>query len=140
MATSRWSEEKSVKFVSVYEKYECLWNSGCKECKDREARATAIRKLICEMRELGVEMREDDVKTRIKTIRTTYMSELRKVEKTQKSGASVDNLYIPTCAWFKDADRFLRKVVSLRQVFENLDATSANRSLNLFSSILRKFL
>jgi hypothetical protein len=82
------------------------------------------------MRELGVEMREDDLETRIKTIRTTYMSELRKVEKTQKSGASVDDLYIPTCAWFKDADRFLRKVVSLRPVFENLDATIANRSLN----------
>jgi hypothetical protein len=45
------------------------------------------------------------------------MPELRKVEKTQKSGASVDVLYIPTCAWFKDADRFLRKVVSLRQIF-----------------------
>jgi hypothetical protein len=84
------------------------------------------------MRELGVEMREEDVKTRIKTIRTTYeyMSEWRKVEKSQKSGASVDDLYIPTCAWFKDADRFLRKVVSLRPLFENLDATFANRSLN----------
>jgi hypothetical protein len=81
------------------------------------------------MRELGVEMREEDFKTRIK-IRTTYMSKLRKVEKIQKSGASVDDLYIPTCAWFKDADRILRKVVSLRPVFENLDATFANRSLN----------
>jgi hypothetical protein len=54
MATSRWLEKKSLKFVSVYEKYECLWNSRCKEYKDRETRATAIRKLICEMRELGV--------------------------------------------------------------------------------------
>jgi hypothetical protein len=132
MATSRWSEEKSVKFVSVYKKYECLWNSRCKGYKDRETRATAIRKLICEMREFGVEMRGEDVKTRIKTIRTTYeyMSELRKVEKTQKSGASGDDLYIPTCTWFKDADRFLRKVVSLRPVFKNLDARFANRSLN----------
>jgi Fe-S-cluster containining protein len=72
MATSRRPEEKSVKFVSVYEKYECLWDSRCKGYKDRETRATAIRKLICEMRELGVEMREEDVKTRIETTRTTY--------------------------------------------------------------------
>jgi hypothetical protein len=72
MATCRWSEEKSVKFVSVYEKYEYLWNSRCKEYKNSEARATAIRKLICEMRELGVEMRDEDVKARIETIRTTH--------------------------------------------------------------------
>jgi hypothetical protein len=43
-----------------------IWNSRCKEYKDSEARATAIQKLICEMRELGVEMKEEDVKTRIK--------------------------------------------------------------------------
>lgn len=120
MATKRWSEDNSVKFVSVYEKYECLWNTKCSEYKIRDSRANAIRKIIADMQILGVEMNEEDVKTRIKAIRTTYMAELRKVKKAEKSGASVDDLYIPTCAWFKEADRFLRNIVSLRPVFENL--------------------
>lgn len=38
------------------------------------------------MDELGVEMSEEQVKVRIRTIRITYMAELRKIEKTQKCG------------------------------------------------------
>lgn len=120
MATNRWSEDKSVKFVSVYENYECLWNTKCNEYRNRDVRAGAIKQLIKDMHELGVDMTEEEVKTRIKSIRTTYMSELRKVEKAARSGVSIDDLYKPTCAWFKDADRFLRHVVIIRPVFENV--------------------
>lgn len=120
MATTRWSEEKSCKFVNIYEKYECLWNTKLKEYRNRDTRGAAIRKIIEDMQELDIRMTEDDVRNRIKAIRTTYMADLRRVEKAAKSGASVDDLYQPTCSWFKDADRFLRHVVSLRPVFENI--------------------
>lgn len=120
MATVRWSEDKSCKFINIYEKYECLWNTKSNEYRNRDARAKAIRKLIDDMLELGIQMTEDEVKNRIKAIRTTYMGELRKVEKAAKSGVSTDDLYHPTCAWFKDADRFLRHVVSIRPVFQNM--------------------
>lgn len=72
------------------------------------------------MQELGIRMTEDDVSNRIKATRTTSIADLRRVEKAAKSGASVDDLYQPTCSWFKDADRFLRNLVSRRPVFENI--------------------
>lgn len=120
MAAGRWSELKSVKFVGVYEKYECLWNSHCKEYKNNDARAIAIGKIINDMQGLGIKMKERDVKTRIKAIRTKYMCELRKVVKSQRSGSSIGEEYAPTCAWFKDTDRFLRKVVFFRSDFKHL--------------------
>ncbi|KAK9687949.1 Alcohol dehydrogenase transcription factor Myb/SANT-like [Popillia japonica] len=84
MAASRWTEEKSRKFITVYENYECLWNTKSSAYKNRDARGAAVRKLISDMEELGIKMTEDEVRNRIKAIRTTYMSELRKVEKAAR--------------------------------------------------------
>ena len=130
MAASRWSEEKSCKFIAVYEKYECLWNTKSNAYRNRDARGAAIRNLMGDMEEVGMNMTEDEVRNRIKAIRTTYMAELRKVEKAAKSGVSIDDLYQPTCAWFKDADRFLSHIVSLRPVFENM-VSKVNHLLSL---------
>ncbi|XP_050307859.1 uncharacterized protein LOC126744463 [Anthonomus grandis grandis] len=74
------------------------------------------------MRENGIIMTIAEVKIRIKTIRTTYSAEVRKINSSMKSGASTDDLYTPTCAWFKIADGFLRNTVVLRETHDNLQA------------------
>lgn len=66
-------------------------------------------------------MNGEQIKVRAITIRIA-----KNRKKNKKSGASRDDLYIPTCACFKDADGFLRKIVSISPVFENL----ANKELN----------
>ncbi|XP_050294604.1 uncharacterized protein LOC126734839 [Anthonomus grandis grandis] len=72
------------------------------------------------MRENGIIMTIAEVKMRIKTIRTTYSAEVRKINSSMKSGASTDDLYTPTCGWFKIADGFLRNTVILREMHDNL--------------------
>lgn len=52
----------------------------------------------------------DDLKAKIKTIRTRYASELSKVQNSLKSGAGTDDIYIPKLFWYKQADTFLRSV------------------------------
>jgi hypothetical protein len=41
----------------------------------------------------------DDLKFKIKTIRTRYASELSKVQNSLKSGAGTDDVYIPNLFW-----------------------------------------
>ncbi|KAK9737677.1 Alcohol dehydrogenase transcription factor Myb/SANT-like [Popillia japonica] len=60
IAASRWSEEKSCKFITVYEKYECLWNTKSSAYKNKDARGTAVRKLISDIEELGIKITEDE--------------------------------------------------------------------------------
>lgn len=118
--SSRWSEDKSLIFVKHYENYKCLWDTGIKEYKNRDLRNQAIKGLITDMADSGIMMSEEDIKTRIKAIRTTYCAERRKVQKSSKSGAGADDVYQPSCSWYADADRFLRKSATIRQVYQNI--------------------
>jgi len=43
----------------------------------------------------------EDVKLKIKSIRSIYSSELAKVLKSEKSGAGRDDIYVPKLFWFK---------------------------------------
>lgn len=52
----------------------------------------------------------NDIKTKIKNIRTTYKVELNKIIKSNKSGTGTDDLYKPKLFWFAQADAFLRDV------------------------------
>ncbi|XP_062550706.1 uncharacterized protein LOC134215559 isoform X2 [Armigeres subalbatus] len=121
---SRWSEDKSLVFVQHYEKYRSLWDPSYKDYRNRDIRNQAIKLLSTDMECSGITMTTDDVKNRIKSIRTTYAAEKRKIEKSKKSGSSSDDIYQPSCSWYEVADRFLRKSATIRPVFENLDLNS----------------
>lgn len=112
MAAPRWSEDKSTIFVTIFEKYDRLWNSQHELYKNKDARISAIKDLIVDMRAHNIHMTEEDVRIRIKTVRTTYLAELRKIERAKMSGES----YVPTCSWFNLIDRYLRKFANPRTV------------------------
>jgi len=67
------------------------------------------------MKQLNIpDLTEEDVKLKIKSIRSRYSSELAKVLKSEKSGAGRDDIYVPKLFWFKQADLFLRSVCTPR--------------------------
>jgi hypothetical protein len=67
------------------------------------------------VKELNIpDLTQEDVKLKIKSIRSRYSSELAKVLKSEKSGAGRDDIYIPKLFWFKQADLFLRSVCTPR--------------------------
>lgn len=65
-------------------------------------------------------MTQNDLKIKIKNIRTTYNRELSKLLKSKKSGASTNNIYKPGLRWFEQADKFLRPVTEARPSKSNL--------------------
>ncbi|CAH2095680.1 unnamed protein product [Euphydryas editha] len=62
----------------------------------------------------------EELKLKIKNIRTTYNREASKVAKSKKSGAVEDDVYRPQLIWFSVADRFLKPVIEGRNSKDNM--------------------
>lgn len=65
----KWNDQNTLLFLENFQNYQCLWNHKLDEYKDRTLRANAIKSLISD---LNLEVPEEDIKHKIKTIRTRY--------------------------------------------------------------------
>lgn len=114
----KWSDADMDKFLDIYQEQELLWNPKNELYRNNEARKSALANIIEYMNKPN--LTENDLKTKIKNIRTTYKRELTKVLKARKSGAGVDDLYKPVLIWFKKADVFLRVITEARESKTNM--------------------
>lgn len=117
----KWRDGFIEPFLDQYRQYECLWNISSDSYKNRDQRDKAYESMCSALSLPGLSV--NDIKTKIKTIRTNYKSELNKILKSEKSGAGLNDVYVPRLFWFKKADEFLRGVAK-------------NRISNLVSSII----
>lgn len=107
---SKWSEMRAIKFLDIYEKHECLWNNRIEAYKDRTAKSNALEAIL---KELNMpDLTPNDIKLKIKSIRTTYKRELTAVLKSLRNQKT--RSYTPKLFWFSRADRFLRDVSGRR--------------------------
>ena len=98
-------------FLELYESFPCLWNPKDVRYKDNNYRTSALTLIVEKM---GLNVGIDQLKTKIKNVRTTYNREFNKVIRSKKSGTGTEDVYKPQLAWFKVADKFLRTVVEGR--------------------------
>lgn len=118
MASNKWTEDTSVKFVELYREHECLWNSNLLVYRNKQARDAAIKKLVEEM---GIEgFGAVDAKNKIKNLRSTYMQEVAKIKKANHSGMGAEDSYVPKMKWFAIMHSFLQKVNKRRDTLSNL--------------------
>lgn len=61
----------------------------------------------------------NDLKNKIRCLRTTYTQEKSKAEK-KKSGQGTDEIYKPHLKWFDRADTFLHNIVVFRNSSSNM--------------------
>ncbi|XP_020723102.1 uncharacterized protein LOC126926324 isoform X1 [Bombus affinis] len=122
------NKNQTSKFVTLYREHECLWDIASKDYKNKAMRESALKK-ICEdmqMEGFGVE----DVKNKIKSIRSTYYLELDKIKRSTTSGAS-GNVYEPKMKWFTELDSFIKNVVVKRKTPDNNDSTQSESENNV---------
>ncbi|CAH2084108.1 unnamed protein product [Euphydryas editha] len=84
------SEDQILKFVSLYRENTCLWDISSEDYKNKPMRQSALQKLCIGMEIEGFTV--EDVKNKIKSIRSTYYLELDKIKKSSTSDAS-GNVY-----------------------------------------------
>ncbi|CAH1107749.1 unnamed protein product [Psylliodes chrysocephalus] len=80
---------------------------------------------------------KNDLKNKIKNIKSTYVQEVNKIKRTIKSGMSPDEAYVSHLPWFKTADRFLKQVINTREQYHPLQQPSTSRGSS--ASYGRKF-
>lgn len=136
----KWKDDHTPLILGLLEDRQCLWNTKVPKYKNKVSiiliiciiciicfyftmkliscvwfvstlgskRERALGQVVEELNLDGVTI--DDLKAKIKTIRTRYASELSKVQNSLKCGAGTDDIYIPKLFWYKQADTFLRSV------------------------------
>jgi len=108
----KWRDDHTQLVLDLLRNQECLWNVKSENYRNRNVRDKALEEMV---KQLNIpDLTQEDVKLKIKSIRSRYSSELAKVLKSGKSGAGRDNIYVPKLFWFKQADLFLRSVCTPR--------------------------
>jgi hypothetical protein len=109
-------------FLEIYRNHECLWNNNSENYHKTNIREKAYK---TSHRELNLpQLSVNDIRAKIKTVRTRYSSELAKIRKSEKSGTGSNDLYFPRLFWFKQADSFLRDVCTPKDNSSNMQVSS----------------
>lgn len=107
----KFSEDETFKLVTLYREQETLWNIRCDAYKNKQMRASALQQL---QKEMGIDgLTIEEIKSKIKSIRSTYYLEVDKIEKSTRSGAG-GNVYIPKVKWFEELHSFIKNVAARR--------------------------
>ncbi|CAH2098176.1 unnamed protein product [Euphydryas editha] len=106
------TEEETLRLVQLYRQHECLWDIRSEAYKNKQMRMSALKQ-ICEAMDIkGLNI--DEIKTKIKIIRSTYYLELNKIEKSTRSGA--EKVYVPRVKWFNELNSFIKTVAARRTI------------------------
>ena len=105
--SERLSESQVFDLVKIYREYECLWDVLNENYKNRQVRDNAYKEIL---EKLNIpRLKVTDIPQKIKNLRTSYYTELKKIENSVRAGGKV---YRPKVAWFSIADEMLRNVSS----------------------------
>lgn len=105
---AKWTEETTIIFVEEYLRHECLWNFRCEQYRNKQSKQHAIIELTEKMAIPYFGSKEAELK--IKSIRSTYSQELKKVKGATKSGSGVEDLYKSNLKWFDMLHQALKSV------------------------------
>lgn len=114
----RFTELQMFKLVEIYQEYPCLWNVTNELYKNRQARESAYKEIWEKLNIPGLTIK--DIPKKIKNMRSSYYQEIKRIEKSTKSGCGPDSIYQPKVAWFTTADGFLRIVRNYQEIFWNV--------------------
>ncbi|RZF42420.1 hypothetical protein LSTR_LSTR011558 [Laodelphax striatellus] len=122
----KWSVEETIKLVQLYGEFECLWNITCVDYKNKTKRASAYEAIVTEFNKQDFGVAE--LKQKIKNLRCTYNQERLKVEKSNKSGAGIKDVYIPALKWFHIMETFMTSIKGTSETEDNLNKTNSEQN------------
>nr|XP_053623095.1 uncharacterized protein LOC128682442 [Plodia interpunctella] len=97
------TEEETCRFVMIYKSHECLYDGSHPNYKCKYARAAAIQEMV---EEVAIQdITADDVKKKIKSLRSTYFLEWDKIQKFKNRGIT----YKSRLKWFDLMNSVIQK-------------------------------
>ncbi|CAJ0940110.1 unnamed protein product [Ranitomeya imitator] len=122
--------------IDMYHSLPCLWKIKSADYSNRYKKKAAYEKLVALYKQHHPTETVDEniVRKNIQALRTVYKKEINKVEKSMKSGAGTDDVYVPEL-WYYDLLAFTRDQEIPRpcQTMTSLCAPSAEEILSLLT-------
>lgn len=87
-------------FFDCLKNLPALWKVKDDIFKNREEKKKSWEKLLEIYKTIDNEASLEDVKKRVLNIKSCYRRELKKIEKSEKSGCSSDSVYVPSLWYF----------------------------------------
>lgn len=107
----RWKSVSTEEFVKLYLQQEGLWNINHEDYKCHWKRIVAYKEIINGMEKHVGSIDVNDVRTKIKNLRCTYIQELSKI---MNHSSDPDNAYEPKITWFAEMDKCLNNIILKR--------------------------
>ncbi|XP_072397837.1 uncharacterized protein [Diabrotica undecimpunctata] len=101
-----WTMELTKKLIILYENYPCLYNIKSSQYHNKIKRIQALEDIKNNLMDENKFITVDAIKKKIHGIRSQYLTEINKIKKSEASGASTDDIYVPKL-WFFDMAYFL---------------------------------
>lgn len=91
----KWNTSNISLLLQVYQQFPTSWNIKDKEYRKKSMRDASFKRITSKLKEnqLG-EMDAKLLKSKIKSIKDVYGTELQKTEKSKKSGCRTDEVYV----------------------------------------------
>ncbi|XP_054259572.1 uncharacterized protein LOC128984291 [Macrosteles quadrilineatus] len=107
-------------FIEMYQSLPCLWQVSSKDYSNNIAKRNAYDQMTQLCIKVNPNANVDWVKKKIKSIRTVFRKEVKKVEGSKKSGAGVDSIYVPKL-WYYDKLMFTLDETVPRQSLSSIE-------------------
>ncbi|XP_063222453.1 uncharacterized protein LOC134530982 [Bacillus rossius redtenbacheri] len=129
-----WNKTTVEILIESYKAKECLWNLKHPLYRNKIARRSALQQVVAELtgRKDGVSCNE--ITKKFNTLRTQYLSEVKKIRASERSGCAASEVYKPTVWWFSRIN-FLRNVLQRRRVVSNVLKHSPKEELPQFIEV-----
>jgi hypothetical protein len=114
----KFTEDKNCKLLELYNEYECLWNLGTVNYRNRNKRQGAEEEIVQRFGKVGFGVNE--LKQKIKNLRCTYNQECAKIMKSKKSGSGSAEVYVPNIKWFPIMDNIVKSAKGNKKTDDSL--------------------
>lgn len=115
-------------FINMYRQFPCLWDVKCKNYADRNLRNTAIEELVEKCKEVNHSANKDFVMKKIHNFRCGFRRELKKIKESKTTGASADDVYVPSL-WYFDIMSFITDSETSRKGVETIETETEGQDI-----------
>ena len=134
------NQKLNIEFIQLYQTFPQLWEIKNEIYKDRSLRNVAFNELINKCKEIQPNAITECVQKRKKNcLRTAFRRELKKEKQSEKSGAGVEDIYIPSLYYFDELS-FIRNqeipAVGRSSLSMNDSSDDTNVNINSVSKML----
>lgn len=114
--------------ILLYQQHPCLYVQKSKDYHNRDQRLKALQTIAQQLHKMGgCIVTIDVIKKKIASLRTQYLEQINKIQKSKSSGAGTDDIFKPTW-WLFEELSFLAPHVAARKGESSVSKNIAAKS------------